>query len=46
MKLLIEWLIALTDNFVLLMLRQRQIEAMLKQLEEEVRALRQQRPES
>jgi hypothetical protein len=46
MKLLLGWLILLTDSFSLLMIRQRQIEAKLKQLEEEVRALREQRPAS
>lgn len=46
MKLLIGWLILLTDNFSLLMRRQRQIEAKLSRLQKEVEALRQQRPRS
>lgn len=38
------WLNLLTENFGLLMLRQRQVESRLKKLEEEVRALREQQP--
>ena len=37
-----DWLRLLSDNFVLLFLRQRQIEARLKRLEDEVKALRKQ----
>lgn len=44
MQTLIFWLVQLTDNFALLMIRHRQIEAKLKRLEEEVKALRKQRP--
>lgn len=42
MEYLIFWLVQLTDNFAVLFLRQRGIEARLKRLEEEVKALRQQ----
>ncbi len=44
MKMLNFWLVQLTDNFLLLLTRHRQIEARLERLEEEVRALRKQRP--
>ncbi len=43
MNFILFWLAQLTDTFALLFLRQRGIEARLKQLEEEVKALRQQR---
>ncbi len=39
---LADWLRLLSDNFALLIIRQRQIEARLKQLEDEVKALRKQ----
>jgi hypothetical protein len=44
MKMLIFWLVQLTDNFLLLLTRHRQIEERLERLEEEVKALRKQRP--
>ena len=44
MKMLIFWLVQLTDNFLLLKIRHNQIEVRLKRLEEEVKALRKQRP--
>ena len=43
MSFIVRWLIQLTDNFLLLMKRHRQIEARLKKLEAEVKALRKQR---
>lgn len=46
MNVLLFWLVSLTDNFFLLMKRQREIEKKLKQLEEEIRALREQCPDS
>lgn len=44
MNILIFWLTQLTDNFLLLKIRHGQIEGRLKRLEEEVKALRKQRP--
>lgn len=44
MNFILFWLVQLSDNFVLLFWRQREIEARLKRLEEEVKALRQQGP--
>ena len=41
---LANWLRLLSDNFALLVIRHRQIEARLKRLEDEVKALRQQGP--
>lgn len=46
MNVLLFWLVSLTDNFFLLMKRQREIEKKLKQLEEEIRALSEQCPDS
>lgn len=46
MELLLRWPLWLTNSLALLIIRQRQIEARLKQLDEEVRALLQQRPHS
>ncbi len=44
MQMLIFWLMQLTDNFFLLKIRHGQIEERLNRLEEEVKALRKQRP--
>lgn len=43
MNFILFWLAQLTDSFALLFLRQRGIEARLKQVEEEVKTLREQR---
>lgn len=43
MNFILFWLVQLSDNFALLFLRQRETEARLKRLEEEVKALLEQR---
>lgn len=43
MNFILFWLVQLSDNFALLFYRQRGIEARLKRLEDEVKALREQR---
>ena len=45
MQIILLWLIWLTEDLILLTKRQGQFEGRQKQLEDEVRALREQRPE-